>query len=891
MEYIEQLDAPDLLSAVPNKTLRLLLAAVRMLDPVLATPEPEMSFKGLAPLLLLACAPGLLIMALLLRHVLHPTLLSLPLPLSLFLYVLWCNPRPPPVLFRIAIRYLLVLLVVNAVLNLPVFCLCTTWLCGGNVHDVGAELYLSVHPFCPPSRVPLAQLAPLQTITFLGLDPRNFFAAGLGDFLVLVTLLLYRNSLVAKGLWDKRPSDLRDLLEKGLDTVEGEMREPRQGHHRSADSLYERLLAVHRDSYSSDGSSHKRSLSMEETEALVKQHRRMVTAVPVYEEEAEVEFDPAASRPLSDRLRELLVAALPDSWWNYWEGIVPEEGLKPGRDLYAFSFSVLEFILVYLIVAFSSMTSSSEDAGNSIVASLETDHFSGSMVLAVCTVVLVIVLDRVILHARSLPGKIALQVTTVLFVHLWVFFTLPFTIQQTFLSKPALVIFYLLCCAYWTLSGLQIRFGYPPVQPSLMERSTGPVSTQLFNVYRAVPFLFEMRCVLDWVCIKTSLDMYMWYKLEDLAAMLFTVKCEMQYRVRMKPYLSGRQPQPVLNKCSMGVTTFLILIVVLFGPLVLFSSANPKQDDNPVHGVSVSTYLSTPGATFPLWQSDSYQSLTTYSPPQFDALQSKLSAKGVFLDDQLRTGGVQRIEMMPYSLEQWDVSAPSLASLRDLLADGNRTVTLHVDITFTRSAPANALYPMVKHTRPLSPTQRQQLTNMVNGSSSTPMEVLNAFPAAYQLPPTGAVSELHANSGPMPGFQLLLSHNTTVLNPATNNNWWTVRPLNATRASQGLSFIIASDKVISGFQGSDYSVTTIYFTVVLAIGRFFRTLFSSPTSRIIMDEMPYPDPLMELVEGVYIARMEQYEGHFKDEVKLYEFLVRLFRSPEILLRITKDKLD
>lgn len=41
----------------------------------------------------------------------------------------------------------------------------------------------------------------------------------------------------------------------------------------------------------------------------------------------------------------------------------------------------------------------------------------------------------------------------------------------------------------------------------------------------AVPFLYEIRTLLDWTCISTSLDWYAWLKLEDIRASLFVAAC------------------------------------------------------------------------------------------------------------------------------------------------------------------------------------------------------------------------------------------------------------------------------------------------------------------------------------------------------------------------------
>ena len=44
-------------------------------------------------------------------------------------------------------------------------------------------------------------------------------------------------------------------------------------------------------------------------------------------------------------------------------------------------------------------------------------------------------------------------------------------------------------------------------------------------VLQAVPFLYELRALLDWTCSATPLNWYQWLKLEDIRASLFIEQC------------------------------------------------------------------------------------------------------------------------------------------------------------------------------------------------------------------------------------------------------------------------------------------------------------------------------------------------------------------------------
>ncbi|PNH02555.1 Protein PIEZO, partial [Tetrabaena socialis] len=46
-----------------------------------------------------------------------------------------------------------------------------------------------------------------------------------------------------------------------------------------------------------------------------------------------------------------------------------------------------------------------------------------------------------------------------------------------------------------------------------------------FNIFYSLPFLFEIRTLLDWTATTTSLDFYSWLKVEDIRSSLFIATC------------------------------------------------------------------------------------------------------------------------------------------------------------------------------------------------------------------------------------------------------------------------------------------------------------------------------------------------------------------------------
>jgi len=82
------------------------------------------------------------------------------------------------------------------------------------------------------------------------------------------------------------------------------------------------------------------------------------------------------------------------------------------------------------------------------------------------------------------------------------------------------------------------------------------------------------------------------------------------------------------------------------------------------------------------------------------------------------------------------------------------------------------------------------------------------------------------------------------------------------------------------------SVIGIYITVVYAAGRFLRIIFDRYSERVIYEELPETAKLFEICEGIFIA---QLRGDLVKEKRLYDLLIIVYRSPELMIKMTGSK--
>ena len=59
--------------------------------------------------------------------------------------------------------------------------------------------------------------------------------------------------------------------------------------------------------------------------------------------------------------------------------------------------------------------------------------------------------------------------------------------------------------------------------------------------------------------------------------------------------------------------------------------------------------------------------------------------------------------------------------------------------------------------------------------------------------------------------------------------------------------------------------------------------------------------LLDLIYSLYVCRFSNYKwrscgemsnrGHYQDEKRIYSLLIRIFRSPELIVKLTEDPAD
>ncbi|XP_020101782.1 piezo-type mechanosensitive ion channel homolog isoform X3 [Ananas comosus] len=544
-------------------------------------------------------------------------------------------------------------------------------------------------------------------------------------------------------------------------------------------------------------------------------------------------------------------------------------GGKREVDLYAYVFGA-DLAVFFLVATFyqSVIKNKSEFLD---VYQLE-DQFPKEFVFILMVLFFLIVVDRIIYLWSFAIGKVVFYLfNLVLFTYSVTEYAWCMEPSNKNIGGLALRAIYLTKSISLALQALQIRYGLPNKSTLYRQFLTSQV-TQVnflgFRLYRALPFLYELRCVLDWSCTTTSLTMYDWLKLEDIYASLFLVKCDaVLNRAKHQP---GQKQSKMTKFCS-GICLFFILICVIWAPMLIYSSGNPTNIANPVIDVSVQVDIKAIGGRLTLFQTTLCDIFPWKSLASLDILDPQNYLDAYNAED------IQLICCQPDASTLWLV--PPVAQNRYIRSLGQ--MELMLTWIFLRARPKGK--ESVKYESPVDNCpSMDDVAQVLNGTANS-FRIIDAYPRYFRVTGSGEVRRLDTTVDSVSG-NLVMNNGTPP--------WWSFHDLNPLDLTgcQGLSgplAIVVSEETPQGILGetlSKFSIWSLYITFVLAVARFIRLQCSDLRMRIPYENLPTCDRLIAICEGIYAARAE---GELKVEDVLYQTLVSIYRSPHMLLEYTK----
>ncbi|KAL7205082.1 hypothetical protein ACSBR2_018075 [Camellia fascicularis] len=547
-------------------------------------------------------------------------------------------------------------------------------------------------------------------------------------------------------------------------------------------------------------------------------------------------------------------------------------GRKREVDLYAYVFCADLAVFFLVAIFYQSIIKNNSDFLE--VYQLE-DQFPKEFVFVLMVIFFLIVLDRVIYLCSFATGKVIFYLfTLVLFTYSATKYAWHMEPSHNHGGRLSLRAIYLTKAISLALQAIQIRYGIPhksTLYRQFLTSSVSKVNFMGFRVYRALPFLYELRCVLDWSCTTTALTMYDWLKLEDIHGSLFLVKCDADLnRVRQRP----GQKQTKMTKFCNGICLFLVLLCVIWAPMLMYSSGNPTNIANPIKDASVRIDLKTIDGRLTLFETTLCKKLSLVELDEHIDLDPQGYLTAYNKDD------IQLICCQADGSTSWLV--PPIVQAR-FVQSLMWSMNIMFSWQFNRARPKGkevVKYELILQDQDLP--RPMEVMEVLNGTSNS-FRVYNVYPRYFRVTGSGDVRFLEQAVRLVTG-DLVLNHGTP--------EWWSFHDIDASNVSvcgelAGPMAIIVSEETPQGILGetlSKFSIWGLYITFVLAVGRFIRLQCADLRMRIPFENLPSCDRLLAICEDIYAARAE---GELEVEEVLYWILVKIYRSPHMLLEYTK----
>ncbi|NXT14555.1 PIEZ2 protein, partial [Prunella fulvescens] len=524
----------------------------------------------------------------------------------------------------------------------------------------------------------------------------------------------------------------------------------------------------------------------------------------------------------------------------------------------------------FIIIVFGFWAFGKHSAAADITSSLSEDQVPEAFLVMVLIQFGTMVVDRALYLKKTVMGKVIFQVILVFGIHFWMFFILPGVTERKFSQNTVAQLWYFVKCVYFGLSAYQIRCGYPTrVLGNFLTKSYNYVNLFLFQGFRLVPFLTELRAVMDWVWTDTTLSLSSWICVEDIYAHIFILKCWRESEKRY-PQPRGQKKKKVV-KYGMGGMIIVLLICIVWFPLLFMSLIKSVAGiTNKPLDVSITITL---GGYQPIFTMSAQQNqLKSLDPNEFSEFLRSYrgnTAALQFLEGYARED-ITRADLEGNSNSLWTISPPSRMKMIQGLQDFDADFTLVISWTIQR-------YKNMKYLIP-------------HFFSRTLEEVYPYYIKAPSDSLAKPIKQLLKGMSPDHGKQNMWENITVSLVKNASEEWWVLNQLGKRQKTpqESLELFIFSDKVSPPSLGflAGYGIMGLYASVVLVIGKFVREFFSGISHSIMFEELPNVDRILKLCTDIFLVRET---GELELEEDLYAKLIFLYRSPETMIKWTREK--
>ncbi|KAL6263389.1 hypothetical protein P5V15_006180 [Pogonomyrmex californicus] len=808
-----------------------------------------------------------------LHQIKNASVLSTPLPLMVFLWGSLTIPRPSKTFWVTLIAYIEAIVIIKCI--------------------------------CQFESLPWNQKAPINHPLYwpriLGVLKRTNYA--LWDLLLLLMLFFHRFMLKSLGQWTTTSLKPRKITPSQLAVLPSKSS--------LSDKGQEESVQEESDSQVETKTSQEQSASVSDE----------INSVPPTTDEneklvviQETEISPGHPHNKFSKTMNTAVTKYGEPMKSFFKRIIDPAG-KEKTNVYAYMFLCDFFNFLLLIFGFSAFGTQQGDGG--VTAYLQENRVPMPFLLMLLLQFALIVIDRALFLKKSIVGKLIFQYCLVFGIHLWMFFILPSVTDRQFNDNLPPQIWYMVKCFYLLLAAYQLRQGYPTrILGNFLCKKYNIVNYCLFKGFMLVPFLFELRAVMDWIWTDTSMGIMDWFKMEDVFASIYQIKCMRGVESDFPQPRGVKRKQ--MGKYLMGGSILLLIIGLIWFPLLLFALGNTVGISNLPYDVSMKIRI---GPYDPIYSmSAQSNSIIPYTEAQYRYLTTTLYGKDksavTFFENYVHSD-VAAVRFSTSSAKFWNISPPDKERLKEELSSNTTKIVAYVEWTVSRKTDVKDASGITTTVHDINlppyvdgefnPTRQALLDILKENSNATNATVLqSAFPKFLKVTArtTDVVPQLMRpllNHEPGEDKSYLYRSVSVQLSTdekcCAHQQWWMIREVCSNSSDDFFNNIPLNDcKYIMMFLFNDkafpeslsfisgFGILGLYTTAVIVISQLMRKVVSDMAPKIMFDDLPYVDRILRLCLDIYLVRES---GDLCLEEDLFAKLIFLYRSPETLIRWTR----
>ena len=470
-----------------------------------------------------------------------------------------------------------------------------------------------------------------------------------------------------------------------------------------------------------------------------------------------------------------------------------------------------------------------------------------------------------------------------------------------FLENKTTTVFYLFYLIYLIFSGLQIKYGFYDLKRKSIFKNIYSIQGYIYYAYKLIPFYYQIKNVVDWTFTPTSLNLFDWFKFENLYDIIFKTYRQ-KYRIEKRPI--GKRITKIFKILTGGMISIILVLIIII-PLFLYSSLNPTNEINNINSAQLKVYLSfidinLQEKNYLIFENDWAEGINKMPNKIWEDFgYSKSFYTKTFPQEQIQTASFYtepENSLSDFKLSHIITSIESLlyqsSSPNATISDENVKCNLVIEAIFKRPLP-NEAKTVTKKSELVICDLKDINSNGCNGLNQTYM-LFNNSDSHYidnnvtiNIPGFSPYVRLTASAEPKSIELEKQINRALILKPIYKNRAYLFEIyFENIKDGLGLQYHLFNDKVSSSTLG--YSILGFYSAFILVIGTYVTNIFNYNPERIIIGEMPHPEKLLNLCECVKISR---YTYDFKKEEYLYSILIEIMRTPDFIKKLTQSTVE